>query len=102
MHFDTEPPYYAVIFTAQKNGDRASHDAMAARLTSLVQGMPGFLGIEYAESERCIMVSYWESKEAIQAWMAHSEHQAAKDLGKETWYETYAVRICLVENQYGS
>jgi heme-degrading monooxygenase HmoA len=99
-----EPPYYAVIFSAQQSGQaRAAYGRTAERMIELAAGQPGFLGIETVRGEDGfgITVSYWSSEDAIAAWKANAEHQAAQDAGKSTWYEHFELRIAKVERAYG-
>lgn len=103
-----EPPhptsatyYYAVIFSNQlKNAD--GYDEMKTRMVELAQKQPGFLGIEGARSPDGfgITVSYWDSLEAIRRWRDHVEHAKARAKGRESFYERYDLRICLVERGY--
>lgn len=97
-----EPPYYAVIFTNQLRADNPDYHAMAAKMLTLAEQQPGFLGFESARSELGISVSYWESPEAIKAWREHSEHQIARKFGREDWYASYCVRVARVEREYAS
>lgn len=73
---------------------------MAERMVELAKEQPGFLGIESARQEIGITVSYWESLEAIKQWKQNSDHLVAQQLGRTKWYESYKVRICLVERSY--
>ncbi|MHB1232861.1 MAG: antibiotic biosynthesis monooxygenase family protein [Burkholderiales bacterium] len=94
-----EPPYYAVIFTTQRTpGDRGYRE-MAERMKHLAAQQAGFLGIESVRDEAGfgITVSYWESLEAIAAWKAHAEHQAAQASGKKIWYAHFKLRVAKVE-----
>lgn len=95
------PPYYAVIFTSIRTATDDGYGDMAVRMVELAQQQPGFLGVESARNEVGITVSYWESLEAIRAWKQHAEHQLAQQTGRTHWYETYKVRICKVEREYG-
>lgn len=97
-----EPPYYAVIFTAQRTAGDHGYDRMAERMEELSKQQPGFLGIESAEDPQGyeITVSYWESEECIQAWKAHLEHRVAQQQGRKLWYEHYEIRIARVERAY--
>ena len=65
----------------------------------MARAQPGYLGHESARGEHGvgITVSYWASPEAIAAWREHPEHRAAREAGRTTWYERYAVRVCRVE-----
>lgn len=98
-----EPPYYAVIFSAQHSGQaRAAYERTAQRMIELAAEQPGFLGIEtvHGEDGFGITVSYWTSEDAIAAWKANAEHQAAQDLGKSVWYSHFELRVAKVERAY--
>lgn len=94
------PPYYAVIFTSVRTDVDAGYHGMAQRMLDLAAEQPGFLGAESARNEIGITISYWKDTDSIRRWKAHAEHQIAQALGKEKWYQTYRVRICLVERDY--
>ena len=96
-----QPPYYAVIFTSIRTDADENYGDMASRMVELAHGQPGFLGVESARSEVGITVSYWESLGAIRNWKQHAEHLIAQQTGRDRWYETYRVRICKVEREYG-
>lgn len=97
-----EPPYYAVIFSAQLANGVAGYGEAAARMEQLAATMPGYIGIESARDEAGfgITVSYWESEEAIKNWKRNAEHIEAQRRGVETWYSNYIVRIARVERAY--
>ncbi len=97
------PPYYAVVFTSQRTADDDDGYAeMADRMFALAAQQPGYLGVETAHSEDGfgMTVSYWESLDSIRNWRAQAEHKVAQQQGRETWYEHYKIRICLVEKEY--
>jgi len=98
-----EPPYYAVIFTAQRTKGDEGYGKMADRMEELASGQPGYLGIESARNADGfgITVSYWASEEAIVRWKANLEHRGAQESGRQTWYAGYSVRIARVERAYG-
>ena len=97
------PPYYAVIFTAQRSAVEEGYGPTAERMEQLASGQPGFLGIEHSrdESGLGITVSYWESEQAILAWKHELEHRAARQQGREAWYLQYELRVARVERAYG-
>ncbi|MBC8154030.1 MAG: antibiotic biosynthesis monooxygenase [Bacteroidetes bacterium] len=100
------PPYYAVIFSSVRTETNGGYTAMADRMVELAAQQPGFLGVESARESRDdgpfgITVSYWESLEAIRHWRLNAEHTLARETGRTHWYETFRVRICLVEREYG-
>ena len=96
-----KPPYYAVIFSSQRREDDAAYAAMAERMVELAQRQPGFLGAESARDAAGfgITVSYWRSEEDIALWKADTEHRVAQQLGREQWYQRYALRVARVERE---
>lgn len=102
MVIDTpEPPYYAVIFTSILTPGDHGYSETAARILELARQQQGFLGFEAARQEQGISVSYWMSLEAIKAWKEHPEHRAAQESANR-FYESYRVRVCRVEKEYGA
>jgi putative acetyltransferase len=97
------PPYYAVIFTSQRNEGDGGYARMAERMTQLAARQAGFLGVESVRGVdgSGITVSYWTSAEAIAAWKAHLEHKSAQEAGKRVWYADYELRVAKVERAYG-
>lgn len=99
-----EPPYYAVIFSSQRNAaDDAGCGAMARRMVELAQRQPGFLGVESTRGADGfgITVAYWDSEDAIRAWRRHAEHTAAREQGRRDWYDHFELRVARVERAYG-
>lgn len=93
-------PYYAVIFTSIRTAGDNGYGDMADAMVEAAAKQPGFLGVESAREELGITVSYWDSLESIASWKKDSMHQVAQRAGREQWYESYKVRICLVERDY--
>ncbi len=96
------PPYYAVIFTSERNQqDGDGYSDLATRMAELASTQPGYLGIESARDNALgITVSYWSSVEAIAAWRANAEHLEAQRLGRTGLYSAFMVRVCRVEREY--
>lgn len=101
-----EPPYVAVIFTSARNvGDDEAYETASGAMVALAAEQPGFLGVESARdvsSRVGITVSYWRTDHDARAWKCVAEHLVAQRLGRERWYERYAVRVATVERAYGS
>lgn len=95
------PPYYAVIFTSTRTEEESGYTEMAARMLELAKQQSGFLGVESAREEVGITVSYWANLDAIREWKANSEHMEAQQTGRQSWYESFKVRISKVERDYG-
>ena len=97
-----EPPYYAVIFTAQRTAADEAYDRMAQRMVELAAQQPGYLGVESTRDAQGlgITVSYWRDAESVKAWKQQSDHLGAQELGKRKWYEHYELRVARVERSY--
>lgn len=98
-----KPPYYAVIFTSQRQGEDDGYGATADRMVELAQQQPGYLGVESVRGADGlgITVSYWASEEAIAGWRRHLEHAAARERGRSAWYSHFELRVAKVERAYG-
>jgi len=96
-----QPPYYAVIFTAQRTEIDDGYDATAKLMLRLAAEQPGFLGVEHARDGLGITVSYWADEAAIAAWKAQADHQLAQRHGRAKWYSTFSIRVARVERAYG-
>lgn len=94
------PPYYAVIFTSERTDVGDGYADTTARMLELAATQPGYLGVESARDGLGITVSYWASLEAIADWKQNTEHLAAQEKGRTTWYSVYKTRICRVERDY--
>jgi heme-degrading monooxygenase HmoA len=94
-----EPPYVAVIFSAQRTPGDSGYAETAARMEDLARGQPGFLGLESARGADGfgITVSYWRSEAHALAWKAHVEHLPAQARGREEWYAGFELRVARVE-----
>ena len=99
-----KPPYYAVIFSSQRNAHgEADYHAAADALFAIVQGQPGFLGVESTRDGDGfgITVAYFDSEENIRRWRNEATHAATRERGKREWYEHFEVRVAKVERAYG-
>ncbi|MCC6274438.1 MAG: antibiotic biosynthesis monooxygenase [Leptospiraceae bacterium] len=95
-----KPPYYAVIFTSIRTPSDDGYSDMSQRMVELASKQKGFLGLETVRNELGITVSYWDSLESISAWKENLFHKEAQNRAKD-WYQTFRVRVCLVEKEYG-
>ena len=94
---------YAVIFRAEINEIDELYSEMASRMRELATKEYGCIEFTTCmEGGHEIAISYWPSKESIQAWKNNPEHQQAQLFGKSKWYKTYQVQVVDVLNQYSS
>ncbi len=97
-----EPPYYAVIFTSQRNECDSGYADMVKAMFELAAKQPGFLGAESARGPDGfgITAAYFKDEAAIHAWKQNAEHLAAQAKGKTDWYSHHQVRVAKVERSY--
>ncbi|MCY0889286.1 MAG: antibiotic biosynthesis monooxygenase [Alicyclobacillaceae bacterium] len=93
------PPYYAVIFRYERTHlDTPEYGDMERQMLQAASSKPGFLGAEHVEQNNGgILISYWESLSAVDAWRKDSGHRMAKARGVSDWYQSFSTRICKVE-----
>ena len=94
-------PYYAVIFTSLRTHVYQGYTQMNEELSKLLANQIGYLGMDSVRGQDGfgITVSYWDSLESIDAWRQDQTHARAKAMGRQLWYERYAIRICKVETE---
>jgi len=97
-----QPPYYVVVFAAQRKDADPEYDSMGEAMFRLASQQRGFLGIESAHDAEgfALTAVYYADEAAIRDWKQNAEHLAAQEFGKERWYEHYEVRVARVERAY--
>jgi len=97
-----EPPYVAVIFTAQRTPVNDGYDETVAAIKALAAQQPGYLGLESAMDAAGfeITVSYWGHEADARAWKQVADHLAAQSRGQAQWYAGYRVRVATVTRSY--
>ena len=99
-----EAPYYAVIFCAKRTDeDEPGYAEMAGEMARLAATMPGYLGVESTRDPQTgvgITVSYWKDEASILGWKKQADHAGARQLGREKWYASYALRVAKIEREY--
>lgn len=92
---------YVVIFKAQiKELDQCYFEtAQRMRERALSQFHCQYFEA-LTEGTQEIALSYWNSLHDIRAWHADAEHQAAQELGKNSWYTYFSVEVCEVLRRY--
>jgi len=97
-----DPPYYSVVFASLRTPVDDGYSDTSELMFELVQQQPGFLAADSVRGADGlgITVAYFRDEESIRAWKAHAEHALAQKLGRERWYESYALHIGKVERAY--
>lgn len=72
------------------------YEIVAERMDDLVRAMPGFVDSKTftaPDGERVTIATFatWDDQ---RAWRDHPEHRDAQRLGREQFYETFAIQVC--------
>ncbi|MEU6531058.1 antibiotic biosynthesis monooxygenase [Streptomyces sp. NPDC046928] len=94
-----EPPYYVAVFTTVRSQEQSGYAETNARMESLVRDIPGYLGMDHAQTPGGlgITVGYFRDAEALAEWRSHAEHRAAQRRGRAEWYQSYTLHVAKVE-----
>jgi heme-degrading monooxygenase HmoA len=97
-----EPPYYIVAFSSIRTEGDHGYAAMADAMAALASQQPGYLGVETVRGADGFGItnSFWRDEASLIAWKAIAQHLLAQKLGKERWYQHYALRVARVERAY--
>ncbi|MFC5825130.1 antibiotic biosynthesis monooxygenase family protein [Nonomuraea insulae] len=98
-----EPPYYVAVFTAVRTQEQSDYSETNARMEDLVKDVPGFLGMDHAQTPGGlgITVGYFRDAGALAEWRSNAEHRAAQKRGQVEWYRSYTLHVAKVERSYG-
>ncbi|MET8945770.1 antibiotic biosynthesis monooxygenase [Streptomyces sp. NPDC004542] len=98
-----EPPYYVSVFTAVRTQDQSGYRETSARVEDLVKDVPGFLGMDHAQTPGglSITVGYFRDADALTQWRRDAEHRAAQQRGQAEWYQSYTLHVAKVERSHG-
>ncbi|NNN33298.1 antibiotic biosynthesis monooxygenase [Streptomyces sp. S3(2020)] len=98
-----EPPYYVAVFTTVRTEDQSDFSETNARLEDLVKDLPGYLGMDHAQTPGGlgITVSYFRDADALTQWRTNAEHRAAQKRGRADWYQSYTLHVARVERSHG-
>ncbi|MEU1532370.1 antibiotic biosynthesis monooxygenase family protein [Streptomyces fagopyri] len=98
-----EPPYYVAVFTTVRTPNQDGYSETNARMEDLVKGIPGFLGMDHAQTPGGlgITVGYFRDAAALTEWRTNAEHRAAQQRGRADWYRSYTLHVAKVERSHG-
>jgi heme-degrading monooxygenase HmoA len=98
-----EPPYYVAVFTTVRTKDQSGYSETNARMEDLVKDVPGFLGMDHAQTPGglSITVGYFRDADALTEWRCNAEHRAAQKRGQVAWYQSYTLHVAKVERSHG-
>ena len=90
------------VFRSRLRPDvREDYVTLAHRMNEIARTMPGYISHKgfFAEDGERVTIVEFESEEAMRAWRMHPEHREAQKLGRERYYESYAIQVCEVRRQ---
>ncbi|OKI04028.1 antibiotic biosynthesis monooxygenase [Streptomyces sp. CB02923] len=98
-----EPPYYMSVFTAVRTEDQSGYGETVARMEELVKEVPGYLGMDFAESPGglAVTIAYFRDADSLARWRRNAEHLAAQKRGQDQWYQSYSLHVAKVERSHG-
>ncbi|MGW2463360.1 antibiotic biosynthesis monooxygenase family protein [Streptomyces sp. NPDC001761] len=91
------------VFTTVRSPDQSGYSETAARMEELVKDVPGFLGMDHAQTPGGlgITVGYFRDADALTRWRTDTEHRAAQRRGRAEWYQSYTLHVAKVERSHG-
>ncbi|WP_370254639.1 antibiotic biosynthesis monooxygenase [Streptomyces sp. V4I8] len=98
-----EPPYYVAVFSTVRTPNQNDYSETNARMEDLVKDVPGFLGMDHAQTPGGlgITVSYFRDADALTEWRTNVEHRAAQERGRADWYQSYTLHVAKAERSHG-
>jgi len=81
-----------------KAGAMDEYMPVAARMSELARGMPGYMSHKVFTSEdgERVTIVEFESEATHRAWATHPEHVNAQRKGRADFYEAYSLQVCEV------
>ena len=95
-----ETPYYEAVITSYQEIDEMNgHVRTAHEMIALATRQRGFLGLETSRSPsgKPVVVSYWTSLDAVEAWQARGDATVAKRNGRDAWYDYCGLEVYKVD-----
>lgn len=91
---------HVIVFRSRlRPGVEEAYARRAAAMYAIAVGMPGLVSSKdfVADDGERVAVIEFESAEALRAWREHPEHVAAQQEGRDRWYATYSIQVCVIE-----
>ncbi|MFO1116925.1 MAG: antibiotic biosynthesis monooxygenase [Beijerinckiaceae bacterium] len=80
---------------------REAYDPMAARMSELARGMPGYIShkVFTADDGERVTIVEFADEESQRGWAQHPEHRAGQIQGRREFYSEYKLQVCEVKRQ---
>ena len=78
-----------------------AYDPMAARMSELARGMPGYIShkVFTADDGERVTIVEFADEESQRGWAQHPEHRAGQIQGRREFYSEYKLQVCEVKRQ---
>jgi heme-degrading monooxygenase HmoA len=90
------PSEVITVFRSRlRPGVEEEYSMLAAKMTALAQGMPGFVDSKtftHSDGERVTVVTFADV-ESHTAWREHPAHREAQHLGRTRFYSEYSIQV---------
>jgi len=95
----------AVIFEVSPDPARKQgYFDLAAELKSELEQVDGFISVERFQSlideNKYLSLSFWRDRDAVEAWYANTNHNAAQSQGRAGIFKDYRIRVAEVFRDY--
>lgn len=96
----------AVIFEVlPKEEKKDEYLNIAKMLRPDLDNIKGFISIERFQSlvdpKKILSLSFWENEESVMEWRNQTIHRNAQQMGKDSVFEDYRLRVTSVIRDYG-
>jgi len=83
-------------------GEATEYGEWAGRMLELARAMPGFVDFKtfQADDGERVSVITFANLDAQRAWRDHPEHRVAQQLGRERFYQSYAIQVAEVIGEH--
>jgi len=88
-----ELPYFAVLLSSKLLLNDLTYRIMAEKTLDLAKAQPGYLGAEYGAGEMDLLMTYWQTRDAAEAWLNHDMQRRSLSIGESFWYEEYSLKL---------
>ncbi|MFE2646529.1 antibiotic biosynthesis monooxygenase family protein [Streptomyces nigra] len=91
------------VFTTVRTEEQSGCSETDARMEDLVKDVPGYLGIDHAQTPGGlgITVGHFRDADALTRWRTDVEHRAAQQRGRDEWYQSHTLHVAKVERSSG-
>ena len=84
------------VFRSRLRDEVPGYEATAAAMLQAARAMPGFVDFKSfsADDGERVSIITFDSLEHHNAWRDHTDHLAAQENGRRSWYASYQIQVC--------